>query len=120
MQTLRLHDGVKYELDAAVVMPDHLHLLLKPLPKKNGFYSLSEIFHSIKGFVAHRGSGTLWQDDNYDHIIRNEKDHNEKLIYLINNPVEAGLVERYQDYRWLYVKGLVDWRVELPVVRPRR
>jgi hypothetical protein len=41
------------------------------------------------------------------HIIRNEKDYYEKLRYLIMNPVEAGLVSRAEDYRWLYYKGMV-------------
>jgi len=99
--------GTKYDLEAAVVMPTHVHLIIHPLPKsEKGYYSLPEIFHSIKSYTANYYKMQLWQDENYDHIIRNEKDFFEKLYYLINNPVEAGLVARPEDYRWLFYKGM--------------
>lgn len=102
---IKFLDGKKYELQAAVVMPDHFHLLITPLQKSDGVFSLSEIFHGIKSFTSHKiDLGTIFQDENYDHLIRNDEDYREKLIYLINNPVEAGLVERPEEYRWLYCK----------------
>jgi REP element-mobilizing transposase RayT len=136
-QSILFHDGSKYDLDAAVVMPDHFHLLFRPRTKDTGDYSLPEIFHSIKsysaqeirklrvagGIPATRLSSTsekggkdatlhkmrVFQDENYDHIIRNEKDHNETLWYIVMNPVEAALCERPEDYRWLHcpVMGIV-------------
>jgi len=106
--SIKFLDGKKYDLEAAVVMPDHFHLLMSPLPKGKGVYSLSEIFHSIKSFSSHQiDRGTLWQDENYDHLIRNEADYLEKFRYLVDNPVVAGLVEKAEDYRWLYYKGIV-------------
>jgi REP element-mobilizing transposase RayT len=60
------HRETKYTLDAAVVMPDHFHLLLRPLPKGSGYYSLPAIFHSIKSFSAQQirkirvGEGAPW------------------------------------------------------------
>ena len=146
LETILLHNGTKYILEAAVVMPDHFHLILKPLLKgENSYYSLAEIFHSIKSYTAKQiaardreltrshaeggmshaentdpsvaraalGTGQrrkrgvrIWQDENYDHIIRNERDYNEKLNYLVMNPVEAGLVGRPEDYRWLFCPSL--------------
>src|SRR5437868_118711 len=51
--SILFHNGTKYDLDAAVVMPDHFHLLLHPKEKGDeGFYSLPEIFHSIKSYSA--------------------------------------------------------------------
>src|SRR5216117_2058796 len=48
-ETILLHNGKKYELNAAVVMPYHFHLILKPNVKDStGYYSLPEIIHSIK------------------------------------------------------------------------
>ena len=106
-ETILLHDGKKYDLEAAVVMPTHVHLILKPLLKnERGYYSLAEIHHSIKSYTANYFKIRMWQDENYDHIIRNEKDYLEKLRYLVTNPVEAGLVARAEDYRWLYYKGM--------------
>jgi putative transposase len=116
-------DSEKYELSAAVVMPDHFHLILKPLLKdESSYYSLEEIFHSLKSFTAkqiikkrfpnlHKPKGAkttirIWQDENYDHLIRNEKDWFEKLEYLIYNPVVAELVNDPYDYRWLWHIGM--------------
>ena len=102
MQAIRFHDGTKYHLVAAVVMPDHFHLILHPNIKDAGYYSLPEIFHSIKSYTANKLKRQLWQDENYDHIIRNERDYLEKLWYLVMNPVEAELVSRPEEYKWLY------------------
>jgi hypothetical protein len=48
----------------------------------------------------------VWQDEYYDHIIRNERDYFTNLNYLIFNPVEAKLVERPEDYKWLWHTGM--------------
>ena len=119
LDTIMHHNNSKYHLDAAVVMPDHFHLILKPLPKGSaGDFSLSEIFQSIKSYSAKKilakpdasdyrtRKRVVWQDENYDHLIRNEQDYREKLHYLLNNPIEAGLVQRSEDYRWLYCPAI--------------
>ncbi len=106
-------DGKKYQLDAAVVMPDHFHTILHPL-QKNGSaddgsaaadYSLREIFHSIKSYTANKIGGRVWQDENHDHLIRDEKDYLEKLQYILYNPVKAELVASPREYPWLYWIG---------------
>jgi REP element-mobilizing transposase RayT len=49
-----LHDhGKRYELHAAVVMPEHVHLLLTPLRDEKGWpYGLPAILKSLKGTSA--------------------------------------------------------------------
>jgi len=97
-------------------MPDHVHLILQPLEKtKNSFCSLSEILHSIKSYSAnqinkiHKTTGKIpvpprvWLDENYDRIIRNNKEFQEKMNYIINNPAKTNLVEAAKDYKWLYI-----------------
>src|SRR5207249_11725232 len=50
----------RYELYAACVMPDHVHVLIEPMIERAGdsgnpvFFSLSKILHSIKSFTATR------------------------------------------------------------------
>ena len=106
LASIRFMDGKKYQLDAAVVMPDHFHMILHPLQKDvNADYSLREIFHSIKSFTANKIGGQVWQDENYDHLIRNEKDYLEKLQYLLYNAVKAGLAATPWEYPWLYWIG---------------
>jgi REP element-mobilizing transposase RayT len=108
LAAILFHDGSKYTLEIAVVMPDHFHMLLAPLQKPSGeFFSLEEIFHSIKSFTAHKlRMRRLWQDENYDHLIRDERDFWARYEYILYNPVEASLVERAEDYEFLYFKGM--------------
>jgi REP element-mobilizing transposase RayT len=89
-----------YRLAAAVVMPDHVHLLLCPLPP----YGLSRVMKGIKGASARkinqhrRTSGTVWQDESWDRIVRDEEEFSEKLQYMADNPVKTGLVSTLEGY----------------------
>ncbi|MBI4331174.1 MAG: transposase [Chloroflexi bacterium] len=109
LNSVMFHADKKYHLDACVVMEDHVHLILRPLEESPGsFYSLAEIMHSIKSYSANRiqrvtgWMGAVWLDENLDRIIRSDNDWMEKLNYVVSNPVKAGLVERPEDYKWLY------------------
>ena len=102
----------KYQLYACVVMPDHVHLIIQPLKKAEGaVYSIAEILHSIKSYSANQINkllgrrGSVWLDENFDRIIRDEDEFLEKMSYIVNNPAKTGLIENPEDYEWLYVKG---------------
>lgn len=110
--SIKFHMGKKYKLYACVVMGSHVHLILRPLEKARGaFYSLAEIMHSIKSYSANRiqkylhKKGNIWLDENYDRVIRDEKEYVEKVNYILNNPIKAGLVENPEDYKWLFFEG---------------
>lgn len=87
-----------------MVMPDHTHLILKP----RGDMSLSRIMKGIKGVSARRvnalrhTSGSLWQDESWDRILRDAAEFDEKLQYMIYNPVKAGLVVNGELYDGWY------------------
>ncbi|HYX68469.1 MAG TPA: transposase [Terriglobales bacterium] len=101
-------DGWKFELHAAVVMPDHVHLLLTPQSDASGPYSLAEIVAGIKrGSAAQinrllRRKGSIWQDEWFDHLPRRYESLAAKVYYVCHNPVRAKLAERPEDYRWTY------------------
>jgi REP element-mobilizing transposase RayT len=106
-------DNRKWTVYAAVIMPDHVHLLSQPMIKdKDGTFDLAEILHSVKSFSAHRinqlerTKGSVWQDERYDRIIRDEKEFIEKWNYIRNNPVKNGLCEKAEDYSWSFEKCL--------------
>ena len=50
-------------------------------------------------------SGSLWQRESFDHILRRDEDLIEKAEYIANNPVRAGLVARPEEYRWLWISA---------------
>jgi len=93
-------------------MADHVHALVQPLPyPEGGFFDLSMILHSVKSFSVHqinrlRGTeGSLWLDESFDRIVRDEVEFLEKWQYIINNPLKKELVQNPEDYPWLYMKN---------------
>lgn len=92
-----------YRLIAAVVMPDHIHLILRP---KDGF-TLSRVMQGIKGVSAklineYRSTrGTFWQDEYHDRILRSDDEAIEKARYLLENPLRAGLIQQGDQYPYL-------------------
>jgi REP element-mobilizing transposase RayT len=100
---LKHFDGTRYELSAWVVMPNHVHAVVRPLP---GF-KLSYIVKSWKCFSARKlnerigTSGAFWQREYYDHIVRGELDMQLQIDYVMSNPSTAGLKE----WRWVWRKG---------------
>jgi len=97
--------GRFYELIAIVVMPDHAHILLTPLPGVD----LSRITKGTKGATAHRinelrgASGSIWQDESWDRIVRDQAELDEKLQYMLDNPVRKGLATDGWDYEAFYL-----------------
>ena len=105
-------DNKKWTLYAAVVLPDHVHVLAQPLCRdEGGAYDLGEILHSIKRFSARKinqsrgDQGSFWQDERYDRIVRDDAEFLEKWQYIRNNPVKGALAVDPEDYPWLYEKG---------------
>jgi len=80
-----------------------------PVPPLEKYFSLAEIMPSIKSYSSHKinqflsSKGRIWQDKNYDRIIRDDEEFNEKMNYIIYNPVKAGLVDHPKAYTWLYI-----------------
>jgi REP element-mobilizing transposase RayT len=103
-------NGRRWEVDALVVMPDHVHLLARMCrkPDSAGLFLLAEVIHSVKSFSAHqiakrRGRpGPIWQDERYDRIMRDEREFEEKLHYLANNPVKRELCRDYLEYPYFW------------------
>jgi REP element-mobilizing transposase RayT len=88
---LRFFEGKRYDLDEFVIMPNHVHALVRPAKDNR----LVDILHSWKSFTAnqinHRlqESGQLWQHESYDHIVRNENAMQAIRHYIRNNPKVA-------------------------------
>jgi len=94
LQTYRL-DG-KFHLHEFVIMPDHFHLLLTPAPT----VPLEKAMQYIKGGFSYRVKKELnrnfpiWQVSFTNHRIRDAEDYENHRVYIWQNPVEAGFVQR--------------------------
>ena len=116
MEALLFHDTAKMDVHAAIVMPDHAHLVCTLYWDRGGeLIRLSELMQSIKGYSAFaikkklKMKGHVWLDESFDHVIRNFEGIDAKCDYLKMNPVRRGLVKDPLKYRWLYAEDMVDW-----------
>jgi len=103
-----------FRIQAIVVMPDHLHMIIDVMNPKE----YPKIISSMKRYFSkncnpkfyedvfqshHRekmGYLPVWQKRFYEHTIRDEQDFNIKLQYIHNNPLKHGLVENINDWKY--------------------
>lgn len=114
VNSLRHFDGDRYGLGAFVVMPNHVHAIVRPFTG----HRLESIVQSWKRFTAieiNRGlgrSGTLWQEEAFDRIVRDEEHLWRILQYIGRNPRLAGLNDT-STTRWVSSQWVENgWRFE--------
>ncbi len=104
--SLQHFHGTKYDLIAWVIMPNHVHALIRQ--RQGGL--IAAIVQSWKTYTAKRilGTGNLWQRDYWDRFVRDDQHFWRSVHYIHENPVKARLVERAEDWRWSSAHGFVD------------
>ena len=100
-----------YQLRAWVIMPNHVHLLLRPEA------SLPVITRWLKGSTARQANLILgrtgeafWQDESFDHRVRDEVELDRIVRYVEHNPVSAGLAANPRDWPWSSARLAGFWR----------
>lgn len=94
-EALQHFDGSRYVLDAFVVMPNHVHALVRPMSG----WRLEQIMHSWKSFTAKSINRTLgregpfWLEETWDHIVHGVSQLEHYRCYIRENPAKAGLRE---------------------------
>jgi len=108
-------DRQRYDLFAACVMPDHVHVLFQPQTKEIDavgqpvFWSLAELMHSLKSFTATKINKTesaegrqLWENEYHDRLMRSDSEVAEKFQYVCRNPWTDNVVGQDENYPWLW------------------
>lgn len=125
-QGLHKLDGDAYRLDSYSVMSNHVHAVFKPLLSEAELREridadghpifigehpgLSRIMHTLKGASARECNlilsrqGQFWEHESFDHVIREGKFYS-TIRYVLNNPVKAGLVREWREWRWNYCRS---------------
>jgi type I restriction enzyme R subunit/putative DNA methylase len=104
---LLIFDLQRYRLLAWVVMPNHVHVLFQPVAG----WTIAKIVASWKKFTAHKicddrrdgGDGTdgpVWHREYWDRYIRDQRHFEQVVEYVHLNPVNAGLVDRAENWKW--------------------
>ncbi len=110
LDQIKSFDKRFYNVVAAVVMPDHVHMLLRPWPG----IELSRIMKGVKGVSARklnqaRGSrGSVWLGEWWDRIVRDQNELVDKLDYMRHNPLKQGLTDDPDQYEGWFWNGKLD------------
>ena len=90
-----------YDLHAYTVMANHVHVLLTPRVE------VRRLTNALKGVTARTANAILnrtgehfWQDESFDHWVRNEAQFARIKGYIERNPVTAGLVAKPEEWPW--------------------
>ena len=88
---------------AAVVMPDHLHVIAAPTRDRDA--KVGNFSGALKRWIGEElGASWKWQPGCFDRLLRSDESLHEKWRYLQENPVRAGLVSNSGN--WPYQIGL--------------
>ena len=121
--SLHFRDGRDYKLVCFCIMSNHVHLIIYKLEKP-----LDRIMKELKSFTGKEAlkilrntdkevptspniptkdpvSFKFWQSESFDRIIRDRNDMATKISYILNNPVKAGLVNYWKDWKWSYCQS---------------
>jgi putative transposase len=88
METMLAWDVQRYALDAYVIMPNHVHAILQP----TGEWTVGQIMGTWKKYAALRANrlrgktGAFWQNDSFDHIVRDREHLDRFRRYIARNP----------------------------------
>lgn len=105
-QSLLHFDGTRYHLLSWCIMPNHVHVLLRP------DQPLSRIVQSWKSYTGRWALSrnaeldlgipgeAFWMREYWDRFIRDENHLRRTIDYVHSNPVEAGLCATPQSWRW--------------------
>ena len=86
--------------DLAVLMPDHIHLLVSFPPEK----ILSKVVGLWKRGLA-KSHAISWQRNFFEHRLRNDENIQQKADYILENPVRVGLVGEWKDWPYVWMPG---------------
>jgi putative transposase len=123
MDSLFFNNNNLYTLLAACIMNNHVHILIRLLP---GAPSLNVILQNHKKFTAVQSnkllqrSGSFWAEESYDTIIRSNEHFYNTVYYIIQNPVKAGLIKNWYDWKWTYLHPELDKEYRLDNGTPFR
>jgi REP element-mobilizing transposase RayT len=113
----------RYHLLAYSIMPNHVHMIIQSLIRegmlhggRTANYPVADTLRLLKGRTARycnlalRRHGAFWQHESYDHVVHEEQELEKTILYILNNPVKAGLAQEWKDWKFTYVSPeLGEW-----------
>ena len=104
-QAIQYPHQKSYNLRCYCIMPNHVHMVVALADNAPPLAKTLQLLKGYSSFQANKLlglSGTFWQSESYDHIVR--AGELERIIgYVLANPVKAGLVDEWQKWPYNYL-----------------
>ncbi|MCL4548831.1 MAG: transposase [Bacteroidetes bacterium] len=106
-RTIQYEDDRDVKVICYCIMPNHVHLVFELMKNNRG---ISKIMQSIKRVSSKRSNeflkrtGKFWQDESFDRWIRDDKELFNIINYVLENPVNAGLVDDWRKWQYTYIR----------------
>ncbi len=100
----------EYDLVCFTIMPNHVHQVIINSRQDLPIY---QTIGRLKSFTATKANkllgrnGRFWQDESFDHVVREGK-LEETIRYVLENPVAAGLVAQWRDWAWSWLNPRIE------------
>lgn len=105
--SIHFYDDREYKLICYCIMPNHIHLVSELINKNR---MVGDIVGSIKKFIAREANkflnrkGKFWQTESFDRLVRDDIELYFTIKYVLMNPVNAGLVDEWNEWRGTFCK----------------
>ena len=86
--------------EIALLMPDHVHLILKFSER----VAMTKALRDWKSWLT-KTHGISWQENFFDHRLREDEAYDQKAAYILQNPVRAKLIAKEEDWPYVWISS---------------
>lgn len=108
-EAMHYRDRKQYDLHAFTIMPNHVHMLLTLLPGAPVLFKVMQHLKKNSAVKANKLLGrtglAFWEEESYDHVVRDEGEFYRILNYILRNPVKAGFEKEWQAWPHTFCKS---------------
>lgn len=107
-EAIQYRDGKQYDLHTYTIMPNHVHMMMTLLPDVPVLFKVMQHLKKNSAIKSNKLLGRtglpFWEEESYDHIVRDEAEFYRILNYILRNPVKAGFVQEWQEWPHTFCK----------------
>ena len=107
-EAIHYRDMKQYDLQAYTIMPNHVHMMMTLLPDAPVLFKVMQHLKRNAAKMSNKVLGrtglAFWEDESYDHVVRDEKEFYRILNYILRNPIKAGFVKEWQNWPFTFIK----------------
>lgn len=111
--SLEYLDNKVWKMVCYCIMSNHVHLIVykleKPLPK---IMQSHKRHTAVKSNAVLGDEGQFWHRETFDRKIRNRNEFGNQVRYVVQNPVKAGLVKRWEDWEYTWIRKEYEYIVK--------